>query len=293
MDDQQMPWWGELVVAVLDSRYGIAPFLADVASEPNLVTIARLRSNRVLYYPPRPEPRRRGRRPWYGDRFALGDEPTWTEPHEACTFQRCTSRGRWYDVELRAWRQMRMKGKRGFPMHEHPFTLLSIECRDATTRRRMFRRPMWLAVVGARREELTPQQVHDAFRQRFDEEHCHRFLRQRLLLDACQTPVTGHEENWVQLVRPAYWQLFAARDVAQYLPRPWERARKSGGPLSPTMVQRDLARILGETGTPALPPNREGKSPGRRQGESPGRRRAQKVVYKARASPYWARAPAP
>ncbi|BDI15156.1 hypothetical protein ANSO36C_09580 [Nostoc cf. commune SO-36] len=38
-----------------------------------------------------------------------------------------------------------------------------------------------------------------------------------------QTPDVKHEENWIQLVILAYVQLWAAKQLATHLPRPWER----------------------------------------------------------------------
>ncbi|MEP7216373.1 MAG: transposase [Anaerolineaceae bacterium] len=291
MEEKDAPWAGQLVACVVDSGYGNAPFLADAAKEPELVTIVRLRSNRVVYQPPQPVPGRKGRPPWYGERFDLGDKTTWTEPQTVSTFPRRTSGGRDYTVEVRAWPNMRMKGAKGFPMHSHPCKLLRVECLDEAGKA-LFRRPLWLGVVGVRRSEVTPEQAHDAYRQRFDQEHSHRFLRQRLLLDAFQTPETQHEENYVVLVRLAYVLLFVARTIAQHLPRPWERAKKTSGPASPTMVQRDLARILAVTGTPACEPKPRGKSKGRTLGVAPGRRTRHKVVYKGQSHAPRARAPA-
>ena len=291
MEEKEVPWAGQLVVCVVDSGYGNAAFLADAATEPDLVIIARMRSNRVIYHSPQPKPDRKGRPPWYGERFDMRDAATWTEPAALSTFTRRTSGGRAFTVEVRAWHNMRMKGAKGFPMHAQPFTLLRVECLDEAGKP-LFRRPLWLCVIGARRAEVTPEQAYDAFRQRFDQEHSHRFLRQRLLLDASQTPETQHEENYVVLVRLAYLLLFVARNIAQHLPRPWERAKKSTGPASPTMVQRDLGRILALTGTPACAPKPRGKSKGRALGAAPGRRTRHKVVYKGESHAPRARAPA-
>lgn len=285
------PWAEQLVVLVADSGYGNAPFLADVGAEPNLVVITRLRSNRVLYQQPKPKAGQRGHPRWYGAAFKLADPSTWRGPDSTCSFQRQTHSGRAYTVTVQGWHGMLMKGAKDFPMHRQPFTLLRIAC-TGPTGQPFFRQPIWLAVLGARRLEVGLEQCHDAFRQRFDQEHTHRFLRQRLLLDAYQSPDTGHEENWLQLVGLAYNQLYVAREVAQQLPRPWEKARPATAPVTPTMVQRDLDRILAEIGTPAAAPKPRGKSPGRPLGYSPGLRPVHSVVYKGRGDAHRARAPA-
>lgn len=198
------PWTGQLVVCVIDSGYGNAPFLSDLADEPDLVLIPRLRGNRVFYHQPVRDPASKKRGAWYGKPFDLRKKKTWPEPDEVATKECQRAGGRTMIVEVRAWRDMLMSGTKQFRMHCHPFTLLRIECRDAVTGKPIFRRAMWLGVMGARRGEISLQQAFEAYLQRSDQEHSHRFLRQRLLLDAFQTPVTQHEENWILLSRLAH-----------------------------------------------------------------------------------------
>ena len=84
-------------------------------------------------------------------------------------------------------------------------------------------KPMWLIMIGQRRDELTTIEAYQAYRQRYDIEHLLRFGKQRLLLNASATPEVEHEENWVSLSFLAYVQLWAARKLASSLPRRWER----------------------------------------------------------------------
>ena len=67
-----------------------------------------------------------------------------------------------------------------------------------------------------------------------------------------------------------------------HLPRPWERYlnRSPQGNITPLIVQRDLARIIADIGTPAAAPKRRGKSPGRASGHSQAPRPRQKVIKK-------------
>ena len=79
-----VPWFNEFCVLDVDSAYGNKKFLGPLREHPNLVTVARVRSNRVFYQSPIPseEPPRRGHPTWYGERFALKDEDTWHSPNE-------------------------------------------------------------------------------------------------------------------------------------------------------------------------------------------------------------------
>ena len=164
-------------------------------------------------------------------------------------------------------------------------------------------KPMWLIMIGKPRDELTTTEGYQAYRQRYDMEHLLRFERegrrgflamsnhavgkQRLLLNASATPEVEHEENWVQLSCLAYVQLWAARKLAITLPYPWERylpdlPQKSDTVLSPSLVQRDMNRIITEIGTPANSPKRRGFSGGRTEGMIQRKRTRHEVIKKGK-----------
>ena len=108
------------------------------------------------------------------------------------------------------------------------------------------------------------------------------FSKQQLLLTAYQTPETAREERWWHLVHLAYVMLWLARHLVQRVPRPWERYLPAAQQrqISPAQVQRDLARLIRQLGTPAQPPQPRGKSPGRAAGTKMPPRPHVKVVYK-------------
>jgi len=168
-------------------------------------------------------------------------------------------------------------------MHKHPFTLVRIVRYDEDGNE-VFKHPLWLIVMGARRHELTLEHIYQAYSSRFDIEHFFRFGKQKLLLVNFQTPEVKREEHWWQLVHIAYAQLWMTRHVADALPRPWERnlpAMKKRL-ISPTLAQRDFPRIIRQLGTPAKPPKPRGNSPGRRKGMKLPKRPRQKVVVKGK-----------
>jgi len=150
-----------------------------------------------------------------------------------------------------------------------------------------FKRPIWLIVMGQRRTELALKDIWQAYSQRYDLEHFIRFGKQRLLLTQYQTPDTEHEENWWQLVQLAYVQLYLARELANKLPRPWERYQpvRPGGVASPSQTQRDFGRIIRQFGTPAKPPKPRGNPSGRAKGARPTPRSRPRVVRKGKKPP--------
>ncbi len=269
-------------VLVVDSGYSTRSFLCEQERHENLVTVVRVRSNRVFYQLPNicSWPRRRGHPKWYGERFDLKDEATWHLPEQTVQTTLTTHRGKVLSVTVKAWPQMLMRGTKDCPMHRHPFTLIQIQVTDEEGKQ--IWRPMWLSLFGQRRHQLTAAESWQAYRQRYDLEHFLRFGKQKLLLNAFQTPELKHEENWVQLTLLAHVQLWAARELAVNLPRSWERYLPSSkaGQVTPSVVQRDFYRIISQIGTPASSPKRRGKSPGRAQGDSQTRRPRHQVIKK-------------
>lgn len=70
-------------VLVYDTSYSKRPFLAAGSRFDNLVTIARVRSDRTFYqkYQENDE-LKKGHPTWYGERFSLKEPQSWHEPDE-------------------------------------------------------------------------------------------------------------------------------------------------------------------------------------------------------------------
>jgi len=286
LDDESLPWHDELVVEVGDTSYSKPVYLHANRHYANLVTIARARSNRTFYrqfvYADGQYPAHHPQ--WYGEAFKLPDPTTWGDPDLETTFTETSRRGKAYTVVIQGWQNMLMRGKHKpvrIPMQRYPFTLVKITRYDEDGHQ-AFKRPLWLIVVGERRDELSLRDIYAAYSARTDMEHFFRFGKQRLLLTASQTPETVREERWWHLVHLAYAMLWMARHLAQHLPRPWERhlPTAKNREMSPTLVQRDFERLIQQLGTPAQPPQPRGKSPGRPAGMKLPPRPRRKVVVK-------------
>jgi hypothetical protein len=285
MKDERLPFHEALCLHVGDSRYGTVAYLGPVAVQghKNLVNIVRSAGNRVFYRQPPPVEGEcgQGHPTWYGERFSLKDSSTWGEPDAVEETALTTRKGRVYQVRLEGWHNLLMRGKKSLPMHKQPFTLIRVRVLDEKGHP-VFKRTLWLIVVGERHNELSLVEAWEAYRQRYDVEHYFRFGKQRLLMAAYQTPDVAHEENWMQIVALAAVQLWLARHLAEAMPRPWERylpeaERKTA---SPSTVQRDFGRIIRQVGTPAEPPKPRGKSPGRAKGARQPRRKRHPVIKK-------------
>lgn len=284
LQDETQPFQAVWCVHVADSAYSGAGYLGRIGAQRNLVSITRAPDNRVFYrqFPAKPGDTGQGHPRWYGESFDLKESATWGPPDETAETTFTTKRGRIYRVRLQGWHNLLMRGKRDLPMHRYPFTLLRAVMLDELGLP-VFKRALWLIVLGERRGELSLLEAWAAYGQRYDLEHYFRFGKQRLLMAAYQTPDVEHEENWLTLVQLATVQLWLARDLAGIRLRPWERylPQRASGAASPSQVQRDWERIIRLIGTPAQPPKRRGNAPGRAKSACPERRSRQPVIKKS------------
>jgi len=281
--DRELPFASKLCLHVGDGAYAAVRYLSGNKEQKNLVSAARLRSNRSLYFQPQEVTESgQGHPTWYGKVLKLKnanhyqfDEQTHT------TFTSHT--GRIFNVHIKAWDNLLMRGKRDCPMHDQPLKLIRIEAFKPNGKP-LYRRPLWLIVAGDRRNEISIVDIWLAYAQRYDIEHYFRFGKQRLLMSSYQTPDLDHEENWWHLTLLAYCQLFLAAPLAQRLPRPWESKSisSSSALLSPSASQRDFARIIQAIGTPAKPPKPRGISHGRRKGVKLLSRKPLKIIFKSK-----------
>lgn len=286
LTDESLPFGKDLCVEVADSAYSKPAYLHANREHKNLVTIVRARGTRTFYRLPVPDQAsaEKGHPTWYGTPFNLQEPETWQPPDQVAETTFVSHKKIPYRVEIQAWHNLLMRGSKGKPMHQHPFTLVHIRFYNHKGEA-LFQKPLWLIVMGNQRMGLSLLDIYQAYLQRYDLEHFFRFGKQKLLLDKFQTPDDKHEEHWWRLVTLAYLQLWVAKDVTRSLPRPWERYLPTCENQLPTpaMALRDMSRIIRQIGTPAPAPQPRGKSSGRRKGMKLTPRTRQPVMKKVSA----------
>ena len=247
--------------------------------------MARLRSNRSVYVPPTETGKIK-----YADKMKLNDPTTHTQPDEVVEIETSTSKNRRITVVIKVWPDRLLRGSYEFKGYENPFNLYQICVFDAKTNKKIFKRPMWLAVDGKRRHELDAKSVYESYRQRYDIEHFFRFGKQKLLMASFQTPDLIHEEKWWKIVQLAYTQLYLSRDICQLVPHPWEiYLPKFKQPLeenmtttvSPSLAQRYFPKILELIGTPAQDVRKVKPGKGREEGDKQEKRAVHPIIFKS------------
>jgi hypothetical protein len=267
-------------VSVTDAAYSTKYWAIGVNKWPDVVQISRIRGNRKLFrMPASSNQMRRGRPQAYGEELLLQD-PSEPDLEEITTM--ITRRGKECQVLLQRWNDIIMQGSKEERTHEHPFDLLKVTVTDKKGKP-VYRRPLWVIIVGARRREIYSKDAHIAYGRRYDIEHFFRFGKQRLLLVNSQTCETHHEESWHWVGLLAYNMLYHARFLASAVRYPWEKKKVQvlSSIERPSQVQRDYRRIIRKIGTPAPIPKPRGKSPGRQLGNKIGERSDRPVIRKS------------
>lgn len=282
----------ELTLSIGDSLYGTEACRVEASTQENLIHLFRLNSKRNLFYPPPPSSQtgKAGRHKEFGRKMKLGDPSTYAPCDERASTQWTSRRGRSYSVTINSWHNMLLRGSRAFRSSQHPLTLIRVDVTDESGKA-LYKRPLWLAVFGKRRHELSLIDAYESYRSRYDIEHYFRFSKRHLLMDGYQTADVEHEELWWSLCLLAYGQLYLAKEMVSLLPQPWERylpvyrrGEVEGGQVritTPSQTQRGFSDVLNSIGTPARRAIARGKPRGRMAGENPHKRDDQTVVFKS------------
>ena len=187
MDDENLPFNSTLTVNVADSSFSIASFLGKTCDLENLVTVTRSRGNRVYFHLPDSSPVQssKGRPKCFGERFDMKNSKTWGDANQTIDYPFQRPSGKPVTIKIEAWSNLLMRGKRGLPMHQHPFTLIRARMLNEDGAP-VFKRPLWLIVIGKRKNEISSIDAWLCYRQRYDLEHFYRFGKRKLLMGTDQ-----------------------------------------------------------------------------------------------------------
>lgn len=280
----------ELVVSIGDSLYSSQACRQSAAQQDNLVHISRLSANRNVFFPPdttTDSPKAKGRKKEFGKKLNLKNVTALTPCDETTQVTWYSKKNKPYTATIRAWHTMLLRGTRAFRSAHHPMTLIQVIITDDAGNV-VFKNPLWLAVMGKRRNEISLIDCYESYRARYDIEHFFRFGKTKLLMDTYQTADVNHEEYWWQLTMLAYIQLFLAKEDVTAIPKPWERylteykSKDSSTKriASPTQAQRGFKNLLEKIGSPARKPTPRGKPRGRMLGETQPIKPISSIIFK-------------
>ncbi|MEC3974390.1 NF041680 family putative transposase [Amycolatopsis sp. H20-H5] len=259
-----------------DSGYD-GPRLVFLLADLPVDLLVRLRSDRVLAFPPPPRgPATVGRTLRHGEDFTFSKPWSWPEPaHETTTetsrYGTAVARS-WYRLHPRLTRRGEWAGHEGdLPIIEGTVIRLQVDRLPgdgAPT-------PLWLWFSGTGTDAEMVDQVWQMFLRRFDLEHTFRFLKQTLgwTKPRLRTPATA--DRWTWLLIAACTQLRLTRSVVEDLRRPWEKTPTTPDRLTPARVRRGFRNTRPATTLPASAPKPSRPGPGR----PPGSRNTRKAPH--------------
>lgn len=290
-----------LNINAADSSYGVAKYISKVADIINLVNILRLRHGNKV---DESDYQETGGAPQiYGKQYYLIEKSGWKEyktkkkvsrkyltsiyekeADEYAEIEKETKKGKPLRIELRRWRGMKMRTKKGNSMKEVEFEIVGIRVLHRETGERIFKQDVFVAVVGAEREILTTEEIAEVFYHRFDLEVTNRFLKQNLFLESYQTPEVQHLDNWTVLAQEAMWLLWAASEEVEKVCEKWQKysepKAEKGGRLTPSQTRKGLERLILTFDEEAYLPKKCKKGLGRKKGSQLEPRKQYKVVKK-------------
>jgi DDE superfamily endonuclease len=257
------------ILVVFDAGYDITRLAFLLAGLP-VQLVGRLRSDRVLYFPP-PSARRDGRpgrRPRHGSEFRLADEASWPHPSAATV----TATTRYGTARASAWQRLHPKLERRDAWARHGGELPLIEgtlIRLAVDHLPGDRHPtpVWLWSSATDASPAEADRCWQSFLRRFDLEHTFRLFKQVLGWTAPKIRDPAAADRWTWLIIAVHTQLRLARPLAADLRRPWERPAPPGR-LTPARVRRGFRRLRAMTTSPASAPKPGKPGPGRPPGST-------------------------
>lgn len=248
-----------------DRWYACAPFLTWLA-DVEACSLLRVKSNRVFYrQAPARLPGQLGASRKDGNRFQCKDESSHGEPDE--TWEGLDAKGA--RIQVRCWKSLHLRKARSLEV-----SVIQIIRHGATGKARD-PKISWFVWRGERSAPLA--QISQMYRLRYSHEHGYRFDKQELLWDVPRLSTPERTERWTWVVACAHNLLVLARPLVQGCYRPWETRRSV---LTLAQVRRAMPTLLHELGTPARPPQRRGKAPGRAKGFHPKPRTRHSVIRK-------------
>jgi hypothetical protein len=252
-------------IIIGDRWYACAAFLTHLG-DVQAASLLRVKQNRVFYRAaPARQPGQLGAPRKDGERFQCQDESSHGEPDE--TWEGLDATGA--RIEVRCWNHLHLRQARQIEV-----SVIQIIRHGASGKARD-PKISWFVWQGERSAPLA--QISPTYRLRYSHEHGYRFDKQELLWDGPRLSTPERTERWTHIVACAHNLLVLARPVLEGSYRPWEVRRSV-----PTLrqVRRAMPTLLHQLGTPARPPQRRGKAPGRAKGFHPKPRTRHPVIRK-------------
>ena len=318
LTDTTLPFGTALCIEKADMGYAHASFLSPLYALENLVNIVRLRpSSKVWQMSPILEKTSetnttKGTPPIYGKKWYLTDKSqdkaytrkgksftVWQDsimdlpPNDTVEVSGILKNGRKITLFLSRWNNLLKRTKDGHNMKDKPLDIVRVLVQDAQSGKKVFDRPLFVAVSGKRKQEIPTPLIQTQYRERSDVESVYRFAKHNMLLDKLQTPDVKHLDNWLKVWFLAVWLLFTARQQTPLNVKVWEKylpinkikAEQVNPVLTMPQVRKGIKTLLSTFDKTPFLPRKYKKGTGRKKGELQPKRKRFPVSKKTKKLP--------
>ena len=316
LTDASLPFGTSLCLEKADMGYAHASFLAPLYALEHLVCLVRFRpsskvwqmnSINVAVEKPSTVDVSKGAPTIYGKKWYLTDKSqdksytrkgesytVWQDsimdlpPSDVIEVSGTLKNGRKITLFLTRWNDLLKRTKQGHRMKDKPFDMVRVLVQDALSGEKVFDRPLFIAVSGQRKQEITTPLVQTQYRERADVEAVYRFGKHSMLLDKLQTPDVKHLDNWLKVWMLAVWLLFTARQETPLTVKKWEKylpinkakAEQEKPILTMPQVRKGINTLFATFDKTPFLPRKYKKSKGRQKGDKQPKRKRFPVTKK-------------
>lgn len=307
-----------IFLLAMDSAFGKAKILSPLQEHKQLVGLVRLRQGMKVWTVYKGEQKSNGTNRIYGDQYYLCSEAKTVETlrkavkvtvvrqsirdlsaDEEQTQKRELQNGKSVIITLRRYNNLLIRTKQGQNMKDKPFDLVEVTLQYAHTGEAVFNKPLYIAVTGTLKAEVSTWEAYSEYLQRFDVEKVYRFSNNNLLMSVFQTCETTHLDNWLLITQMAYWLLFVARtDIDHVLCQTWqkylpknkavndpENKQTKKRLLTPAQVQKSIGTIFYTFDKRLFLPKVRNNGKGRTQGTILPKRPKRPIIKKNNKTP--------
>ena len=230
-----------ITVGIGDAAYSNCKYIEPIYNKDHLISITRDRKNRATYTVFSGVQKKSGRKRHYGERIDLLKERTQLIPHSITEFNNVSKKGRVTKVVLSEYKNLLVKGRKIHSMKDKPVNYIKVEVYDLEGNK-IYKSDLLICVSGKHRNELSPREVYDYYKSRFDIEHFFKFAKSKLRFDKFQTTDPELDEDYCMFSMIAYNHLYHLKDYAS-LTKEYDWYKSKGRNSTPSLVYRSISEL--------------------------------------------------
>ena len=230
-----------ITVGIGDAAYSNCGYIEPIYNKVNLISITRDRKNRATYTVFSGAQKKAGRNRYYGEKVNLLKENTQLTPHSITEFDNVSKKGEITKVVLSEYKNLLVKGRKIHSMKDKPVNYIKVEVYD-TEGNKIYKNDLLICVSGKHRNELSPKEVYDYYKSRFDIEHFFKFAKSKLRFDKFQTIAPELDEDYCMFAMIAYNHLYHLKDYAS-LTKEYDWYKSKGRNSTPSLVYRSISEL--------------------------------------------------